>query len=929
MYSHIRQLACIYAYPGDNDTGRACFEWIGQHFDLIVDGNYTTIGDHYKTRNANTKVIYYSNSTNLSVKGPYGVANNPEWSNFPFSFKQWTDTNVASADYERLFLHNLSGVDVLLPWSYSYGVIKDAFGHEYPIVVYPCNCFSFIAAASSGGTRFTMPVAESLQGYQPPAFSEVQVVNDAIYFGFTEGRFDQIVFYLNTPASGLTLAWEYYNGKSWTALSDLVDGTSNLTQNGTVTFAVPRISTSPGNGWAPTKATSLATEFAKSYYIRARVTRALSVQKPVIQLALMTQTIGHLPYHCFNSVIEYHRGSYSDQRMQAANPNVALAFLQHSSDYLYIGDLARFTQITFVLSASGSLGALTWEYWNGTAWTPFIPTDGTSGMTASGQVVMPTLTGWTTRIVPGSLFQCYYIRVRAGSVTKAPIASKISGSVYTRVADIQGAASNTTNYVLAPLWDAANDIDGDGWLNPMEFESRVNPLATARFPYIGRIPYNGFNGSSVGDGFWNRWWMNMADPSMARWNAQYIAGFAKWLSRELPVCDGIFEDNHVGWWGFGCSLTSGGIGAPNELSMAAFQEGMVAFAQATRTALPEQYLLAVNVGAYDIYNGALAENLGKATGFIMAEYQLDYLTRKTNWDNSPPFWQNKVLVNNTVVNIQGSQIGTNPLILLENSSDLLYIGDTTIFANAIFTLSVPGRVGMLTWQYWNGSAWAKFTPTSDGTNGFTKSGTVVIPALNGWARHFISGLPYNAYYIRVSAASVAEAPVASSIASGIENLFHVTAADSARSRIWNLACYYMFQTGHSIFTSNLGSPYGVGWPNESGNADWWFDAVKYNIGSPRGNYSQYSDPECGATPVVYARQYSNGWVFAKPQPSGGGATDESTATTVTLPASGTWHQLNADGSVGGAVTRVLLRNQEAAIVVSKSGGLESESRFGK
>ena len=44
-----------------------------------------------------------------------------------------------------------------------------------------------------------------------------------------------------------------------------------------------------------------------------------------------------------------------------------------AADYLIIGDEDRFDLAYFDIDTAGSLGDLTWEYWNGSAWVTFIP----------------------------------------------------------------------------------------------------------------------------------------------------------------------------------------------------------------------------------------------------------------------------------------------------------------------------------------------------------------------------------------------------------------------------------------------------------------------------------------------------------------------------------------------------------------------------
>jgi hypothetical protein len=88
-------------------------------------------------------------------------------------------------------------------------------------------------------------------------------INDAYYFGYRY-PFNGLTLKYSTAStdSSQTLAWEYYNGSSWTAVSGLTDGTSNYTAvAGTkdVTWTRPK-------DWSTTAVLGLTL-----YWIRARV----------------------------------------------------------------------------------------------------------------------------------------------------------------------------------------------------------------------------------------------------------------------------------------------------------------------------------------------------------------------------------------------------------------------------------------------------------------------------------------------------------------------------------------------------------------------------------------------------------------------------------------------------------------------------------
>jgi hypothetical protein len=90
-------------------------------------------------------------------------------------------------------------------------------------------------------------------------------VNDYYYCGARE-TFSRITFNISTDGVWVgTLDWQYYNGSSWTSLSEVVDYTNAFTNAGDVHFAVP-------SNWALATVNSI-----EAYYVRARVASFTSI----------------------------------------------------------------------------------------------------------------------------------------------------------------------------------------------------------------------------------------------------------------------------------------------------------------------------------------------------------------------------------------------------------------------------------------------------------------------------------------------------------------------------------------------------------------------------------------------------------------------------------------------------------------------------
>lgn len=103
----------------------------------------------------------------------------------------------------------------------------------------PVRNFKF----EDSGTGFTDDTrdANDAGAGDAPAMPATQAINDASYFGHDE-RFYEINIDLGTAKGGTwTGTWEYFNGTSWVALTDLTDGTSNYATTGpqVVSFACP------------------------------------------------------------------------------------------------------------------------------------------------------------------------------------------------------------------------------------------------------------------------------------------------------------------------------------------------------------------------------------------------------------------------------------------------------------------------------------------------------------------------------------------------------------------------------------------------------------------------------------------------------------------------------------------------------------------
>lgn len=88
------------------------------------------------------------------------------------------------------------------------------------------------------------------------------VVGDFFAFGHPE-QFTQMAIEFGTVGSGFTLAWEYWDGSTWAALTE-TDGTSDFTQTGIVSWDLP-------NDWDTRSFLGVLRGGGPYYWVRARI----------------------------------------------------------------------------------------------------------------------------------------------------------------------------------------------------------------------------------------------------------------------------------------------------------------------------------------------------------------------------------------------------------------------------------------------------------------------------------------------------------------------------------------------------------------------------------------------------------------------------------------------------------------------------------
>jgi len=135
--------------------------------------------------------------------------------------------------------------------------------------------------------------------------------------------------------------------------------------------------------------------------------------------------------------------TYTDVTLEAQSPaGTSFTIFNTAAHYLYLGHGSKFDMAIFDLDITGVVGDLTWQYWNGSAWTQFIPASGRYALDPDdnegesysfdkdGTEIFPInlLDGWATTAV--NSVTKYWIRVSTNSVTNSPTVKRIQMRPY-------------------------------------------------------------------------------------------------------------------------------------------------------------------------------------------------------------------------------------------------------------------------------------------------------------------------------------------------------------------------------------------------------------------------------------------------------------------------------------------------------------------
>jgi hypothetical protein len=129
-----------------------------------------------------------------------------------------------------------------------------------------------------------------------------------------------------------------------------------------------------------------------------------------------------------NGVLVFNGSTYSDvtTNTYSGSSNTTIA----NGSTLYVGYMEAFDQMNFVIATARVGGSVTWQYWNGSSWaTLTLHTDGTSGLTATGQAYFYPPSDWAHTTVNGSNSK-FWVRAVVSGTSTAPIYTTIKGDTW-------------------------------------------------------------------------------------------------------------------------------------------------------------------------------------------------------------------------------------------------------------------------------------------------------------------------------------------------------------------------------------------------------------------------------------------------------------------------------------------------------------------
>ena len=79
----------------------------------------------------------------------------------------------------------------------------------------------------------------------------------------------------------------------------------------------------------------------------------------------------------FTKIFAFDGTTYNDVTLEAQSPGgTSFTIFHNATSYLYLGHDEKFDMAVFDVDLAASIGALPWEFFNGSAWIEFVPASG-------------------------------------------------------------------------------------------------------------------------------------------------------------------------------------------------------------------------------------------------------------------------------------------------------------------------------------------------------------------------------------------------------------------------------------------------------------------------------------------------------------------------------------------------------------------------
>ncbi len=295
-----------------------------------------------------------------------------------------------------------------------------------------------------------------------------------------------------------------------------------------------------------------------------------------------SQTSG-APWLAVNGIFTLVHSKYTDVTVRAYCPTVGIPTDYWGncansppnpvtvSDRLLIGYQIPFDTVNVTVHRGRSGGTVSFQYWNGSSFTPLpSTTDTTSGLTTTGTVTFPPPSNWVPSVVHGSRSK-YWVQITVSGAGTNPVLSKVYGD------NLLSACSYGT---CARGWNPSACVSGHINIGtPVEYCAIPHSGSTAKFRQQARqLGYGG----AYNDFFGNVGNIQNGQRTWAYVEAKRVADFIQ------PGMNGVMFDN-AGVWPMAWQSTPVWSNTYTELGSTTYLTADTAMFQALHTLMTSIY----------------------------------------------------------------------------------------------------------------------------------------------------------------------------------------------------------------------------------------------------------------------------------------------------------------------------------------------------